>query len=249
MSTLTILILIGLIVFITHSLEAITGFGCTVLAFPFVIAIMGDIGEAKILLSVLAWLLALYFVITKFKDINWKQFFIIISIAGVGLPIGIFVFKSFDSAILSKLLGVFIIISSGIQIYKLFLSKMISATAPTSFSKFKYAYLFLGGIVHGAFATGGPLIVLYSTGKLINKGEFRSTMCLIWATLNSILMVQYFYDGKFTDYIVSDILLMLPFLGAGVIVGEIVHKRVNEMLFKKIVFITLFLVGLIMTII
>ena len=54
------LLLLSLIVFVTHGLEAVTGFGCTVLAFPFVIAVTGDIVFSKIILTILAWVLALF---------------------------------------------------------------------------------------------------------------------------------------------------------------------------------------------
>jgi uncharacterized membrane protein YfcA len=104
----------------------------------------------------------------------------------------------------------------------------------------------LGGVVHGAFATGGPLIVLYSTKKLIDKGEFRVTMCLLWTVLNAILIVHYLIDGKLTEEVGISLLALLPALVLGIVAGGFVHNRVNELLFKKIVFITLFVVGVFM---
>ena len=47
-----ILLLAGLVVFVTHTLESVTGFGCTALAFPFVILLMKDLERAKIVLSI-----------------------------------------------------------------------------------------------------------------------------------------------------------------------------------------------------
>ena len=67
---LEILLLVGIVVFVSHTIEAVTGFGCTVLAFPFVIFLMDDLEQAKIILSILAWVLAAYFVVTKFKCIQ-----------------------------------------------------------------------------------------------------------------------------------------------------------------------------------
>ena len=81
------LLITGIVVFFTHGLEAITGFGCTVLAMPFVTMLLG-IDQAKFLLAVLAWVLALYFVVTKFKKIVWKQYLIIVGFVGLGMPIG-----------------------------------------------------------------------------------------------------------------------------------------------------------------
>jgi uncharacterized membrane protein YfcA len=237
------LLLLSLIVFVTHGLEAVTGFGCTVLAFPFVIAVTGDIVFSKIILTILAWVLALFFVVTNFKKINWRQFILIAVFAGVGIPVGILAFKNLNSALLTKILGGFIVLSAGIQIYKLYFQRTVQKI---SFSPFNYLYLILGGVVHGAFATGGPLIVLYSTKKLIDKGEFRVTMCLLWTVLNAILIVHYLIDGKLTEEVGISLLALLPALVLGIVAGGFVHNRVNELLFKKIVFITLFVVGVFM---
>lgn len=243
MSLFLILTLVGIVVFITHTLEAVTGFGCTVLAFPFVIAIMGDIEQAKIILSILAWLLALWFVITKFKSIHWKQFGIIVLLAGLGMPFGMVLFKSLDATVLKKILGVFIVVSAGIQLTKIFAPNSKIRSLPAFF---QYNFLFLGGIVHGAFAVGGPFVVLYATKKIADKGQFRATLCLLWAMLNSVLMVQYFLEGKLTEKTGFELSVLTPFLAAGIVFGEIIHKKVDEELFRKIVFSLLLIVGIVM---
>lgn len=240
MSALTILLLVGAVVFCTHMLEAVTGFGCTVLAFPLVLAVTGDIGFSKIVLSILAWLLALYIVSTQFRRINWRQFAVICLIASAGMPFGFLLFRSLDSLVLTRLLGGFIVLSAGLQLWRLYAGRYGEA------GPLGYLYLFAGGVVHGVFATGGPLIVLYSARKLTGKSEFRATMCMLWATLNTLLMIRYWADGQFTPELGRDLLFLLPFLAAGILVGEFVHSRVDELLFKKIVFWTLGAVGLIM---
>lgn len=240
-----ILFLVGLIIFVTHTLEAITGFGCTVLAFPFVIFLMDDLEQAKIVLSILAWALAAYFVVTKFSSINWKQFGIILLLAGLGLPLGILMFKNLDATLLKKILGVFIIISAAVQLFKCYVPDKGNWKLPSFVG---YLFLFVGGIVHGAFAVGGPLIVLYSAGKLPDKSQFRATMCLLWTTLNTVLILQYMNEGSLTLKIGQDLLFLLPFLIAGIVVGELIHKKVSEILFRKLIFSSLFLVGVAMVV-
>ncbi len=122
------LVLTGLAVFVTHGLEAITGFGCTVLALPFVTLLLG-IGEAKFLLAILAWALALYMAISKRKRIVWKQYGIILLFVGLGLPIGMYAFATLPKALLVKLLGVFIIISASLQLWRLFVTPLLAARA------------------------------------------------------------------------------------------------------------------------
>lgn len=245
MSLIEVLLLVGLVIFITHTLEAITGFGCTVLAFPFVIFLMKDLEQAKIVLSILAWVLAAYFALAKYKRINWNQFGIILLFAALGMPVGMLIFKSLDAAFLTKALGVFIVFSAAIQLYKCYFPDKSDRKTPAFVG---YIFLLAGGIVHGAFAVGGPLIVLYSAKKIPDKGQFRATMCLLWATLNTVLIVQYFLEKKLTVEVGRDLLVLLPFLLAGIVVGELIHNKVSEILFKKIVFASLLLVGATMVI-
>lgn len=238
-----IILLTGITVFITHSLEAVTGFGCAVLAMPFVIALMGDIAMAKIILSILALVLALYFVITGFRKICWKELSIITAFALAGMPIGMYIFRYLDASLLVRLLGVFIALSSIVQLVKIFRSGMAGKENVSVWSRL---YLFLGGIVHGAFATGGPLIILYSAKKIHDKGRFRATMCMLWTILNTILLAGYIADGCITRTVSASLAALLPFLAAGIVAGEYLHRKVNELMFRKIVFSALALVGVVM---
>ena len=62
----------------------------------------------------------------------------------------------------------------------------------------------------------------------------------------SLLMLQYFLEKKMTVEIRQDVLFLILFLAAGIFAGELIHKKVNESLFKKIVFTSLLLIGIIM---
>ena len=104
----------------------------------------------------------------------------------------------------------------------------------------------LGGIVHGAFASGGPFVVLYAVKKLEDKGEFRATLCLLWASLNTVLMIDFYQDGIFTTEIMTELGILMPFLVAGIISGELIHNKVDPEIFKKIVFTVLLITGIIM---
>lgn len=248
------LLLTGIVVFITHALEAITGFGCTVLAFPFVTQLL-DIKEAKVILSIIAWILALYIVLTKLKKINLKQFFIIVLFVGIGMPAGIYFFNELPSDLLKLFLGIFIVVTSVIQLRKIYHKKDHSKLPKW----FYYIILVVGGIVHGAFASGGPFVVLYAARNLPDKGEFRATLCLLWTSLNTAL---FFTDPTFVPIFSAikntvvnkapmtvemvHLLWMIPFLVAGIIVGELVHNKVDGEKFKKLVFLVLLATGIFM---
>ena len=236
-------LLSGCVVFLTHAIEAVTGFGCTVLALPFVTALLGT-KTGVVVLAVLAWLLAAYMVVTKRRHLNLKEYGIIVLFVGFGLPVGMYLFKTLDAALMKKILAVFILLVSAYQLGRGFFTsrKGPAFSSPVPY----YALLVLGGIVHGAFASGGPLVVVYAARALKDKGEFRATLCLLWTTLNTVLLISFALNGLLNAETLGIIGLMLPFLGAGIYAGEKVHDKVNAEVFTKVVFGVLFASGLVM---
>lgn len=241
MSLITILIF-GIVVLITHFLEGITGFGCTVLALPFCILLVG-IKTAVPVLMILAWLLALYVIIIDFKNIVWKEFLNIVLFVGLGLPIGIFMFSNFDDKILKIILGIFMIL---VAVRGLYVSFGRNSKVKNINKHLLNFILFCGGIIHGAFASGGPFVVIYATRALKNKSNFRATLCTLWFTLNSVILVQNLVKGSITFSMVKLLIFSLPFLAAGMILGNIAHNKVNEDIFIKLVYGVLFLSGFFM---
>ena len=236
--TLTIILLLGLIVLVAQGLEGITGFGSTVLAVPFLAMILG-LEKAVAVSGAHTWLLTLYFVIVSRKHIVWKEFGFIISYVLLGLPIGYLLFKNLDDTYLKVILALFMI---GVGIYginKTRRTRIEASTVPVKKSYLMRFILFLGGIIHGAFASGGPFVVIYAAQALKDKTLFRVTMCLLWFCLNTILMIVWTADGvwQWDSFLALYALLVtIPFLLVGIFTGDYLHHRVSEYAFRLIVF-------------
>jgi uncharacterized membrane protein YfcA len=244
MDPMTAILLFGVVVFITHLLEGITGFGCTVLALPFAAMLLG-LHTAVPALVVLAWLLAVYIIITSRQHIQRKQFFFIVIHAAIGLPIGMILFDKLPEAALKTLLAVFMV-GVGIRGFiKTWRSGDEAALADDSRSIWMRLILLTGGIIHGAFGAGGPFVVIYASRALPHKSLFRVTLCLLWAVLNTILMVKWTVTGGvWNPEVLKATAVALPFLLGGILAGDWLHHRVNERLFRLIVYGVLFFSGL-----
>ena len=235
----------GVVVLITHALEAVTGFGCAVLAMPFVSALLGVKTAVKVI-TILAWLLALYLAVRNYRKINFKQYAIITACMLAGLPAGMYLFRSQDTTALSFILAIFIVFVSVSQLYRLLRTKQ-TGSIPTGKAAIPYYLLLvLGGIVHGLFSSGGPLVVLYATRVLPDKGSFRATLCLLWTTLNTIIIATYLSEGSLDQTTLTTTALLIPFVVVGVVIGERVHDKVDGRKFSLIVFSMLLLTGIFM---
>ena len=229
--------MVGLVVLVTHCLEGITGFGCTALALPFVVMLIG-VKSAVPVLVVLAWLLAGYVVFRSRKKIRWREYGFILLYTGLGVPAGIALFRYLPPDGLKLLLAAVMVAAGTNGIWNtLHTSGSVSIEKRTWFSIGKRVILVGGGIFHGAFGSGGPLVVVYAARALPEKSLFRVTTCLLWLTLNSILIIQWTLAGNvWTSEIGWLLLYTLPFLILGALAGDFLHHRTCERHFKLLVY-------------
>lgn len=243
------LLLIGLIVFCTNFQEGITGFGCTALALPFVTLILGDLELAKHVLVPIAWSIALFIVIVSRKQIIWREYGRIVLIAFIGLPVGIYISKNLPKDQLQLLLAVFMLL---IGIHGLARQASRSAKIrPAQGAKrmLLSGLIPLGGLMQGAFGSGGPLVVVYATRTLMDKSIFRATLCLVWITLNTVLISSWVLDRSMADLnlrALRIIAVCVPFTVAGILLGNVAHNRVNEVTFRRVVYTVLMASGLVL---
>ncbi len=240
-------ILSALVIFATHTLEGITGFGSSVLALPFLEPALGLDLTVK-LLCILSWSMALYIIIRSWKEIKWREFLFIVLWAGLGMPVGIWMFDRLPAGILCVILGVFMVFV-GVRGVR---SSCKSTTAPQIPAKqtlLMKILLFAGGIIQGAFGTGGPFIVIYSARALPEKRVFRVTLSLLWLSINSCRLIFWLFSGKLNDPVTGKALLWaFPVMLAGVVLGDHLHNKVSERNFKIGAYAILVLSGIFMVI-
>ena len=244
------LILFGIIVLVTYFSGGMTGFGSGILALPLCTLIVG-IKTAICALVVLGLLQSIYVVCISFRHILWKEYIRIVILVGLGLPFGMIVFSMFSEKLLRELLAIIVVIVSIKGLYSEY-SQQAEKQAynrrqglSSLGNRMLDLILFLGGCVHGAYGTGGPLIIIYATQKIKDKRNFRATLCLMWVTVNMYLVIQYIRHGILTlglsDKITQIVLFSMLFMLTGTILGNFAHERVSGRLFNKVVYFILVL--------
>lgn len=235
-------LLFGLVVLLTHFIEGITGFGCTVLAMPFVVMLMG-IEIAKPVLTLYALLLCTVFVLNNFRQIRWDHYLKMIAILMMGLPIGIMLYQRLPERPLLIALSIFI---ATVSIRGILISFNIVSERAHKSNVLALISVFVGGIIHGAFSSGGPFVIIYAREKIDQKTQFRGTLCLVWVTLNSVLTLQMISAGAFTPEAIRVGLYGLPFLILGGVIGNIAHNKIEEAQFLKLTYVVLLVSGIFM---
>lgn len=240
-------ILSALVIFTTHLLEGITGFGSTVLALPFLNVTLG-LRLTVQLLCALSWSMALYIIIRSWKDILWKEFLFILLWAGLGVPVGIWIFDYLPAEILCIMLGIFMVFV-GVRGVKATCKTSGAATADAKRTILMKILLFTGGVIQGAFGSGGPFVVIYAARALPEKRVFRVTLSLLWLTTNSSRLIYWLIRGELANATLGNALLWaFPVMLAGVIVGDYLHNKVSERNFKIGVYAVLVISGIFMAV-
>ena len=108
--------------------------------------------------------------------------------------------------------------------------------------------MFLGGIFHGAFSSGGPLIIIYATEKIKDKSAFRATMCMVWLAMNVLLLTQMAFAGQLGADVWKTALWGLPALVVGTVLGDWAHHRIRDTVFTKLTYGILLLSGVFMVV-
>lgn len=229
------------IVLISYTTQAMSGFGSTILALTLGVHFY----PMAVLLPVLVGLdllVNLYIVARHHHHIHRKLLYRkIMPAMTIGIAAGLFVFQYFHGVALEMGFGFLVVFLSIRELYRLLgrtrdqdpLSGLQSAL-----------YMTAAGFIHGIYASGGPLLI-YAVGKQnIAKSTFRSTLAAVWLIFSLVLTGFYLFSGKLTEASLNLVIILLPVIIVGIILGEWLHHRIEEFRFKIFVFAVLLIAGL-----
>jgi uncharacterized membrane protein YfcA len=235
--------LIGLafafIVLFAFTVQAVSGFGSTVIALSLG-AIWYGLDQ---LLPFLIFSNILFTSVLAYKNrhhINKDLAFrVVLPGMLLGTVIGYFIKPYLNEIILEQMLGVLIIFISILELWRLLHR---NESIPHSKVKSRLLTLF-AGLSHGVFASGGPLLVYSIAGFKVDKHQFRATVLVCLFVLNCLLAFAFLIDGRLQP-VLPFVLAAIPIIFIAMKVGNILHDYVNEEHFKKGVFIFLLLSGI-----
>lgn len=227
------------IVLFSNIIQGITGFAGTVIAMPFAVLLIG-LDESKQVLNLLGLLASIWIVIKFYRHIVWQEFFRMLFTMLIGLVAGLLLYHLLSLKWLLVILPFFIMF---VGLRGFYLQKKGQRSEKELGKLTSTLLLLLAGVVHGLFVSGGPILVIYATKKLKNKEEFRATLSMIWLVLNSIIAVESVWKGDFTVQSSHFLVLSILPLFFGMIIGNILHKKMSQQLFMMISYTLLVISG------
>jgi len=228
-------ILFVIVVFVANIVEGVTGFAGTMLAMPVSMFLVG-VEEAKVVLNIVAIIVSLNIAFRSWREMNRKE---VVKISGfmlIGMSVGIYLFSVLPSVVLMKMYGALIIC---VAIRGLTVKKEMKIS-----NGGLVGVLFLSGVIHGMFLSGGALLVIYAVNALKEKSVIRATLAPVWIILNTLMLIQEWISGRVTGK-------MLGLTGAcvipvfvAIIIGSALHKRIRQDVFVKLTYALLVISGI-----
>jgi uncharacterized membrane protein YfcA len=232
-----------ILAFFAHIIEGFAGFGSTAIALPFLAIAIGT-SSAVGLLALNSLCSGGIIFATNFRQVNKKEYLKITLSVLPFIPVGILLYSALSQyeAMLKLILSATIVFASLRGAWYYFIKKQ---EPPAIGKTASYVALFAGAIVQGMFSVGGPFIVLYANEQLKDKGSFRATLSALWFTTNIIsLVLRIVLLDMYSKELFITFATCLPVIALGIAVGMFLHKRVNNDVFRRFIYLIMLAGGL-----
>jgi uncharacterized membrane protein YfcA len=233
-----IIIFLCCIAFLGGLVQGLTGFGVVLVALP----LMGFFIDIKIaipLILMLGLVINFTLICQLLEHVDHTKWILLFICSLPGIPIGICVLQYVESRSLELLIGCVVILTS--------LFSMLSTSSTKELNKF-WACLagFIAGFLGGSIGATGPPVVIYTSLQPWDKLQMKATMVSFFILAGLGILVFYIFNGLVTKQILIFFGYSVPPLISGVACGVFIFNRINDTLYKRIIFMLLIVLGILL---
>lgn len=223
--------LLSAIVWLGFVVESVAGFGATVVAL--------SLGARWFPIDVLlAWFLPLNLALSTYLAVRHRRHIDrplltrrILPAMLVGLAGGTALSRVLSADGGARVFAAIVVVIAVLELGRLW----FGATRPPPPRPLQLAVLAVAGVVHGLFATGGPLAVAVVHRSVPDKSTLRATLAGLWLTLNLLVEARLVADGVLGPRSLVMSAALIPALVLALVAGEAIHRRVPERPFRYLV--------------
>lgn len=168
-----------------------------------------------------------YVLVSGWRHVRWRPLIPLLAGAAAGIPIGVTALGRLDEHAARRVLGVVL------ALYVLYdvlpLPRLRRRLSPA----WGAAFGLLSGALGGAFAMGGPPVVVFFTLRGMRKEEMRPSLSAYFVMTSLYKIPILFLNGFLTAEVGRVVLLMLVPTAAGVAAGQFLAKRISHLAFRR----------------
>lgn len=228
-----------LVLLASFTISTATGFGAAVMAIP-VCSLFVDVKLVVPLLALSSVLTCAYMTTREHHAVDWAELRRMLAWGALGFPLGNLGFHYLPITTLKFLLGIFVTAVAAHGLWRLYQRR---PRTPWNAHAGR-AFLVLGGMIQGALASGGPLIVTYAHHSMPEKRRFRATLFVFWVIFNTAFLASYFASKEGNPVVLLLGLCAVPALAAGIWLGQKLHHAASDLFFQILVSAILLISGI-----
>ena len=211
-------------IFVSNIVQALTGFAGVMLSIPPSMLLFGP-DMAIAVINALCWGVSVVLAWRNRRYLNLKGVLTIVGFMLAGMAIGVKLYALVSPQIVGPVYGGIIVAAA--------LKNLLVKPSEKPMSHWLSAVILIGaGIIHGMFASGGALLVVYLAASYHNKYTFRANVAAVWSCLNLVLMFKDFEKGMFNAQAFHLMLIAIIPLLLAVYIGNKIHSRINQRMFN-----------------
>ena len=165
-------------------------------------------------------------------EIRWADFRILLVAAIIGNPIGVLVLTTVDGDVLRAItLATLLLLTVGL------LAGHSARIEPTPTLVFTVGVI--AGVVNGATAMSGLVLVLAMSVAAISAAETRGTLVAYFFASNLVVLTTLLVVGELHDELFWRMLFGIPLLVIGIVAGSLTFRASSDAAFRRLTLVVL----------
>ena len=218
--------LVCIIVGLSYAVQSTFGFGAGLISLPFLTMLIG--AKASISMNLIFQTFTAALLFAEWKNVSFPKLPFFLLCTAVGIILGTLFLKNIDDHTLEMLLGFYLVFYSSKQLLKERLPKVEMASRFKSSPYYALACGMSGGLVSGAFGTGGPMLVSFVKSLNLPKINLRATILLVMFFCNVGRILMTWQTGQFDNEAITYALYAFPGFVLAIWSGTHISKRLSD---------------------
>jgi len=226
---------VAIIIFFGSLSQSLTGFGAGLVTMAFLPRFLG-IRLASPVVALVNLALEAILMIRFRQAFQFHTVWPMIVASAIMIPLGVWGLSRLNEVFVTRILGLVMI---GYSLWEFFGLRL-----PELSSRY-WGVLAggLGGLLGGAYNTGGPPVIIYGNCQRWPPAEFKANLTGYFIINSVLICTNHALNGHFSKLVMSYFLIAIPALLSGVLVGFRLEYKINPQLFRKVILIILFIMG------
>ena len=177
------------------------------------------------------------------KDIQWKQSLVLVLGGLLGVPIAVWLLQTTDARTFREVFGMAVALYAGYMLFR------PSLTGLRLMSHGRNALVgFGGGLVGGLTAMPGALPTIWCDMHGVPKNQQRGLVQPFIAVMQIFALALLLAHHDLSPKMLSDLLLSVPALLAGSVLGILAFRYASEQVFRRIILTILMVSGVLLVV-